>query len=386
MALGITVQDVLKRYPATLSKVVAGVGGLQRNVSHVGIMDAPDILDWVKTGEFLVTTGFPLGNDVEAFEQLVVGLAKANCAALGLKVRRFWDGFPPSVISLANTLDFPLMEIPSTVTLADIADIIQNNRTGVSNRQYLGGPLSVSEFMEGLRSGHLSPAQIRFWAQQYSIDPWQVTMACEIELQEKIPIHPIIDELAEILKARILHSGDTSWNYSCLISAKILPGFSRLSEELTTYVDALPVRLFLGTLGESIFDYAVSADASAKAKRVSSFARPHAKVVFFHEVTLYAVLWDRFTVDDLDTIVEKSIGPILAYDQINGTEWAPTLYEFFRAGRNSALAAKALNTHKNTVTYRINRIEKEFGLDLSSTERLFELSLGFLCHQIRASL
>lgn len=386
MGVGITVQDILKRYPATLSKVAAGIGGLHRNVTHVGIMDAPDILDWVKPGEFLITTGFALENSVEAFEDLVAGLAKANCAALGLKIRRFWDGFPSSVISKANTLDFPLLEIPPTVTLADIADLIQNTRKEMSNRQYLGGPLSVSEFLDRLRSGHLSPAQIRFWAQQYAIDPWNATMACQIELQEQIPIEPIIHQLATVTQGRILHAGDTSRNYSCLISAKVLPTPSLLTEELTNYAETLPIRVFLGTLGESIFDYATSADTAARAKRVAHFARPYAKVVSFHDVIVYAVLSDRFMVDNLDTIVESTIGPILAYDQINGTEWTTTLYEFFRAGRNSVLAAKALNTHKNTVMYRINRIEREFGLDLSLTERLFELFLGFVCHQIRESL
>ena len=62
--------------PLRKSRVVAGEQGLDNVVESVNVMEVPDILDWVRPGELLVTTMYPLHDDAAAIEALVPRLAE----------------------------------------------------------------------------------------------------------------------------------------------------------------------------------------------------------------------------------------------------------------------------------------------------------------------
>ena len=78
--------------------VLAGEAGLDRIVTRLNVMEVPDVIDWVKPDELLVTTGYPIaalagqsGDQTETFVQLVRDLAERKTAALGIKVGRYLD-------------------------------------------------------------------------------------------------------------------------------------------------------------------------------------------------------------------------------------------------------------------------------------------------------
>jgi DNA-binding PucR family transcriptional regulator len=67
----------------------------------------------------------------------------------------------------------------------------------------------------------------------------------------------------------------------------------------------------------------------------------------------------------LQSLRERLLGPLLAYDDRHRAELLPTLQEFLAcSGSWNACAAK-MYVHVNTVRYRIRRIEELTGRDLS---------------------
>ena len=62
-------------------------------------------------------------------------------------------------------------------------------------------------------------------------------------------------------------------------------------------------------------------------------------------------------------------------DSADGTNYVETLAAFLNCGRNVASAAKALHMHKNSMYYRIQRIEEIAGVDLSNEHVCFSLQL-----------
>ena len=89
-------------------------------VMSVSVMDAPDIHRWMKGGEFLITSGFTLASRIDEFEQLVLDLSARSVAALGIKVSRYMHQVPESIIQLADSLDFCMIEIPEHYAFTDI--------------------------------------------------------------------------------------------------------------------------------------------------------------------------------------------------------------------------------------------------------------------------
>jgi purine catabolism regulator len=131
--------------------VVAGAAGIDRAVSSMNVMEVPDVLEWVKPGELLVTTGFPLvagtaetadlDGDADPTARLVAlvrALHERDVAALGVKVGRYLDGLPDEVVRVADELRFPVVRLPAALGFDDlIAQVyarIRRNRANTAAR------------------------------------------------------------------------------------------------------------------------------------------------------------------------------------------------------------------------------------------------------------
>ena len=101
-------------------RVVAGEGGIDREVGTVSVMDAPDIYKWMKGGEFLITTGYAVKDRPEYIRSLIINLDKGGAAALGVKFDRFIHDFPADALEAADELDFPIVSIPYEFAFTDV--------------------------------------------------------------------------------------------------------------------------------------------------------------------------------------------------------------------------------------------------------------------------
>ncbi|WP_100332605.1 PucR family transcriptional regulator [Bacillus xiapuensis] len=102
--------------------LLAGEQSAECEVNTVNMMDAPDIIHFLKRNELLITTAFHFKDDLDSLLQLMKEMAKHGCSGLGIKTKRFLQEIPEAAISLANELRFPLLEIPVHTSLDDIVN------------------------------------------------------------------------------------------------------------------------------------------------------------------------------------------------------------------------------------------------------------------------
>jgi purine catabolism regulator len=127
---GVTLRDLLALDSMGGTEVLAGERGLGRTVQGVNVMEVPDVVDWVKPSELLVTTGFPLvsgpdgqGDDGHAGDRLadlVRDLHARGLAGMGIKLGRYVDAVGPEVLALADELDFPVLGLPTSLAFDDL--------------------------------------------------------------------------------------------------------------------------------------------------------------------------------------------------------------------------------------------------------------------------
>lgn len=115
-----SVEQALTIAPLTQSKVVAGGEGLDRIIKNITIMEVPDLLQWLKGNDFVITSLFCIKDDPRAQVKLVQDMASSGCAALAIKSDRYVKTIPPEMIDAANSLSFPLLDIPKDITYIDI--------------------------------------------------------------------------------------------------------------------------------------------------------------------------------------------------------------------------------------------------------------------------
>lgn len=129
---GITVQELLALEVLSGARVLSGAEGLEHRITKMNVMEVPDILDWVKPGEFLLTTAYSIKDTPEKLKELVEALSVKGLAGMGIKTRRFIQEIPQEVLAISDALRFPIVEIPFS---ASFADIIQPVLTEVMNQQ-----------------------------------------------------------------------------------------------------------------------------------------------------------------------------------------------------------------------------------------------------------
>lgn len=75
-------------------------------------------------------------------------------------------------------------------------------------------------------------------------------------------------------------------------------------------------------------------------------------------------------------LIAGKIKAIREYDRKNSTCYFDTICAFLDCSYHVQKTAEAMHTHKNTLLYRITRIQELFGVDLRSNQDIYELNLG----------
>ncbi len=88
-------------------KVIAGAGGMDREITTISVMDAPDIWQWMKGGEFLITSGYAVKDDPGYIKELIEKLDDKGVAGFGVKFDRFIHQFSRETLDTADRLGFP---------------------------------------------------------------------------------------------------------------------------------------------------------------------------------------------------------------------------------------------------------------------------------------
>ena len=115
-----TFLDIQHMYPFSDMEVLAGHDGLSTRILCAGVLDAPDSIKYVRTGEFVLTTGYIFMNNTDILMEIIRELYNRHAAALGIKMFRYIQDIPEECKALANRYGLPLIFIPSRFSWNDI--------------------------------------------------------------------------------------------------------------------------------------------------------------------------------------------------------------------------------------------------------------------------
>ena len=100
--MSLTVNQILHTEGFEEFRVICGNCGINREVSCVSVMDAPDIYNWLQGGEILLTSGYILKDNMDYLLELIEKIAQKGAAALFIKLGRFIDDIPEKVKKRAD--------------------------------------------------------------------------------------------------------------------------------------------------------------------------------------------------------------------------------------------------------------------------------------------
>lgn len=77
------------------------------------------------------------------------------------------------------------------------------------------------------------------------------------------------------------------------------------------------------------------------------------------------------------------IQPLEHYDREHNSDLVKTLRVFFGANANASEAAQKLYLHRNSMNYRLERVQEIVGLDLKDPEARLALQLGLMSGEVK---
>ena len=133
--MALTIEYALKHFEVLApAKVVAGLGGLQREIRWAHIVDLPDVSPWVRAGDLLLTTAFALKDDPEAQARLIPVLVEKGLSGLVVALGTYFKNIPDSMIELANQFNIPIITLPWEVPFVDVTRAIYEH---ILREQYI---------------------------------------------------------------------------------------------------------------------------------------------------------------------------------------------------------------------------------------------------------
>lgn len=107
---------------------------LDYQVTHVTIMEGPDLYEWVTGGEFVLTTFYAFSRNPELQDYAFERLAQ-RISAIGIKTHRFIDEIPDSILAIADKYGLPVFEVKTEVKFRELVATInleiQNYQTNM---------------------------------------------------------------------------------------------------------------------------------------------------------------------------------------------------------------------------------------------------------------
>lgn len=121
-----TVQELLGVPRFANLKLLNKNGNLQNIVEGIEITEAPDIAAFIPKNIFLLTTAMSFKNNQENLFPFIDSLQKAGVAALGIKLGRFLEKIDQEVLDYADSLHFPIIQVPGTTPLGPLLQQLLN--------------------------------------------------------------------------------------------------------------------------------------------------------------------------------------------------------------------------------------------------------------------
>ncbi|MEY8353124.1 PucR family transcriptional regulator ligand-binding domain-containing protein [Lachnospiraceae bacterium 54-53] len=112
---------------------------LHKTITGISVLDNPDGVKWIKKNEIILTTGYIFYNDFEIQKQIIADLHAIECTAFCIKVKRFFDKIPDSLIEEAARYGLALVSVPFYHGYSNIINVINQNlmEQNISRQQFI---------------------------------------------------------------------------------------------------------------------------------------------------------------------------------------------------------------------------------------------------------
>lgn len=375
----------------------AGLQGSQQPIRWPYVVENDTLAPWVQGGELVFVTGINHRRSEDNLMQLVrEGVERQVAGMVILTGPEFIKAIPGAVLALANRLNFTLLEQPYALKMVLVTEVISNaivqdNLLGQSVRLFLSR--LINGFAEAPELIHLRAGELGLPDKHpYVVLAWRVELPEVSEEHDSTLLHrrqQLEQALGELLQRRHIDWPVLGQDQDLLaLWPTQATAATALEEELRQALTVLEsqfpdLALYLG-ISELTPDLGALAAAVEQARQAVQFCRQQAgSRLFFSEqlgiARLFAAIPQRHL---LAQFCREQLGVLCFARQGQHWELKQTLSQYLNQPSNQQEVAQQLGIHRNTLSYRLKRIEQLTGRSLSDPFSRLNLQNALLIEQI----
>ena len=150
---------------------------------------------------------------------------------------------------------------------------------------------------------------------------------------------------------------------------------NKLVEHFTSSFHKASLVVGIGRPAASVREWLRSLEQARESWRMGSSWQA-SPVTYFGDLGLYQLLTGLRGSGEAARFFRKTVAPLIAHDEGHNAELVETLQAFFACHGNLSQTATSLHIHRNTLTYRLQRISGITRMDLNDADARFSLQLG----------
>lgn len=155
-----------------------------------------------------------------------------------------------------------------------------------------------------------------------------------------------------------------------------------LEKSLASYGANIDYKIGISNPIPDLLDLKIYYEQAQNAVRIAEILNLEDRLCLYRRLSVYQILLLAEKEMDLRYLCNPAILEMQAYDRQHHTEYLNDLELYLKCGKNINKTAKLACVHKNSMYYRISKLEEKFSLSLSDEETCFSLQLSLKILQL----
>lgn len=385
-----TIQKIVEGALFPMLTLVAGQSGMYRKVTGINVVENIDLIMFCRPNELVVTTGINIAHQNSSLEQLVKLAYSKKVAGFIVNVGPYIPDIPETVITFANEHDFPIFQMPWDRRVADLLKTTFQFITHHQQEQSTEDKVlfnSLFHYKQHAKSIKQTLTQLGFPPNS----EYAIITCTTIDAQSRIDRYEVMIQFAfqnrykHFLKLK--HKNHLIFLIDrAQLNTPNIP-FSKTVEEIydkiTQKNNTLNVIIGKGNFHKDYENIRKSYDESLT---VIQLAKLHNNrfLYKYKEIGAYKLIMGVENRTLIELFSQDILGQLHQYDDLHNTDYLSFLRCYLEENGSTSKISERQFIHRNTVLYKIKKIEMLLDMDLSNPFTKTNLYMAFLIEDVLA--
>lgn len=379
------VQNIIDYNLLEGATIIAGKDGGNNEILWINLMEILDALDSLQKGELLITTGYQIDNE-KLYKDIILRLKAKGLAGLAIQTGYYISEIPQYIISAGNKYDFPVINLPQTLTFSYITRTLIDN----INLQFnLSGDSDFIKLKTKLETTLKEPdTSTHQMLSNESIYPIHIFLLTISSIDNNIVTKDIILKSMDKINAYFstLHCEiSIEWSGKKILFLIPLPAdvtlqtvSYNLKKILSTLYSEFNMQFLIGTSKLTNINNLISSfNEALSSQQILKKLGAKKGVCSFEDIELFKMFELLNHSDYSIKFAYDTLNPVLQYDKQHKSSYMETLRLYLINECNLADTCSQLFIHRHTLKNRLDKIDQLCEINYKSyySRMLFSMAI-----------